>query len=40
MEKMLINKVTGETLLPKEASGIISTKLLHTITDKIPNTGL
>lgn len=40
MEKMLVDKVIDETLLPKEGSGIFSTNLLHTIIDKELNTVL
>lgn len=40
MEKMLVDKVIDETLLPKEGSGIFSTNLLRTIIDKELNTVL
>lgn len=38
--KMLLSRVTGETLLPKEASRIFSAELLHTIRERKPNSVL
>jgi len=38
--KMLVNRDIIETLLPKEASGIFSTEILHTRRKKEPNSVL
>lgn len=38
--KTLVNRDTGEILLPKKASGILSTELLHTIREKELNSVL